>query len=299
MRLFGNPEQLIFPSKGRIKMSMKPFEIGVTSWSFKIPEVKFDEILKTIKEDAGLRIVQVGAFGKVELNKEVQEKWLEALQSSGLEVIATCVAFNDEDYSDFESTIATVGFYDPKYFDARFKHLCNMAELTSALGVHLLTTHMGYIPHDTSQPGYSHILDATRKIADVLGEKQINLGMEVGGLETAEDLLRFVEKVGRENVKINFDPANLVRTAIDDPVETLDVLKEHVVLVHFKDAVPPAEQGLLGDIVALGQGAIHVEKFIQKLKMIGYSGPLIIEGEGGYDTVEHVCRARDLLQSLL
>lgn len=277
----------------------KRIDIGVTTWSFRIPEVKFEEILRTIKVDTQLHIIQVGAFGKLELTKKVQEKWLEALTAYDFEVAATCVAFNGEDYSSVEAAIATVGFYDPKYLQVRFKHLCDMAELTSALGVNKLTTHLGFIPHETSKPKYQHMLDVTKRIAGVLGEKGINFGLEVGGLETAEDLLRFIQLVDHKNVKINFDPANLVRTGIDDPIEALGVLREHVMLVHLKDAIPPTEKGLFGDMVALGQGAIQVERFIEKLKEIDYQGPLLIEGEGGYDTVAHVCNARDLLRSLL
>ena len=278
---------------------IRPMDIGVTTWSFQIPEAKFEEILRTIKEDTQLRIIQVGAFGKLELTNKVQEKWLEALNSYDMEVAATCVAFDGEDYSSIESAIATVGFYDPKYFEIRFKHLCNMAELTSALGVNILTTHMGFIPHETSNPKYHHILDVTKRIADVLGEKKIDLGMEVGGLETAEDLLRFIQLVDRNNVKINFDPANIVRTGIDDPIETLEALREHVALVHFKDAILPMEEGLFGDMAALGEGAVNVGHFVNKLKEIGYNGPLIIEGEGGYDTVGHICNATNLLRSLI
>ncbi len=278
---------------------MKAMDIGVTTWSFQIPEGNFKEIIRTVKEDTQLHTIQVGAFGHVELDDQVQKEWRDILLSSNLEIAATCVAFLEEDYSSIDSAIATVGFYDLKYFEIRFMHLCHMAELTSALGVHLLTTHMGFIPHNSKDPKYDHMVDVTRRIADILGERNINLGMEVGGLETADDLLGFIHRVARSNVKVNFDPANLVRTAIDDPVETLDILREQVVLVHLKDALLPRKQGLFGDMVALGQGDIQVDRFVEKLKKIGYSGALIIEGEGGYNTVEHVCKARDLLRSLL
>ena len=198
---------------------INPLEIGAATWSFQIPEIRFEEILRIIKEDVKLELIQVGAFGRVELTKKIQDQWLDSIQKSDLKVAATCVAFLGEDYSSVPAAIETVGFYDPDYFDIRFKHLCNMAELTAALKVNLLTTHLGYIPHDTKSQKYAYMLDITRRIADVLGEKGINFGLEVGGLETSADLLRFVEQTERSNVKINYDPANLVRTMIDDPIE--------------------------------------------------------------------------------
>lgn len=278
---------------------MKPLELGVATWSFQIPETHFEEILRVVKEDVQLNLIQIGAFGHLELTKEVRDRWSEAVSRSGLEVAATCVAFLGEDYSSVPAAISTVGFYDPAFFDLRFKHLCDMAELTADLDVHLLTTHLGYIPHDTGSREYSHMLDVTRRIADVLGEKQIDFGLEVGGLETAADLLSFVERTGRPNVKINYDPANLVRTMIDDPIDSYDVLKECVAMVHFKDAYPPAAEDLLGDLAALGSGAVNVPDFVARLLENSYQGALIIEGEGGFDTVEDVCRDVALLRSLL
>lgn len=276
-----------------------PLQIGVTTWSFQIPEGKFGEILRTIKEEAQLDVIQVGAFGKLELTKSVQDQWLEAIHRYDLKVAATCVAFEGEDYSSIEAAIQTVGFYDHKDFESRFRHLCNMAELTSALGVHDLTTHLGYIPHDPQNPKHAYMVDVTRKICDALAEKDVALGLEVGGLETAEDLRTFIVKVNRNNLKVNYDPANLVRTKIDDPVESIQVLREHIFMVHMKDAVFPNQPGKFGDMAALGEGDIDVARFIEKLKEIGYTGALIIEGEGGFNTIEHVCRARDLLRNLV
>jgi sugar phosphate isomerase/epimerase len=276
-----------------------PSEIGVTTWSFQIPEARFDDILRTIKEDVQLDVIQVGAFGKLELTKAVQDQWLEAIHHFDLKVAATCVAFEGEKYSSIDAAVQTVGFYDRKDFDTRFRHLCNMAELTFALGVHDLTTHLGFIPHDPRDPKYRYMVDVTRKICDALAEKKVALGLEVGGLETAEDLLAFIVKVNRSNLKVNYDPANLVRTNIDDPVESLQVLREHIFMVHLKDAVFPNRPGIFGDMAALGEGDIDLTRFIGKLKEIGYTGPLIIEGEGGFNTIEHVCRARDLLRTLV
>lgn len=278
---------------------IEPLEIGVATWSFQIPETRFDEILHTVKEKVKVDLIQVGAFGHVELTQKIQDQWFESIQKFDLKVAATCVAFLGEDYSSVPAAIETVGFYDPGLFEGRFRHLCNMADLTEKLGVDLLTTHLGYIPHDVNSPEYAHMLDVTRRIADVLGGKGINFGLEVGGLETAEDLLRFVEKTGRPNVKINYDPANLVRTLIDDPIESFDVLKDYVVMIHFKDALPPEKRCMLGELAALGRGAVNVPGFVARILETGYRGPLMIEGEGGYDTVRDVCEAIDLLQSLL
>jgi len=278
---------------------MNPLAIGVTTWSVQIPEDNFGEILRKIKEDINLDVIQLGAWAKVELTKKVQEQWLEAIHKFGMEVSATCVAFLGEDYSTFESAIATIGFYDPKYFEPRYKHLCDMAELTTHLGVDLLTTHMGYVPHEVTSPKYSHMLDVTKRIADMLGEKGISLGMEVGGLETADDLLQFIEHSNCSNLKINYDPANLLRGGKGDPIEGLEVLRDHVVHVHLKDANAPTVPGLFGLETQLNEGGVGIERFVNKLKEIGYKGPLVIEREGGKDPAGDIRNSAALLRSLI
>jgi sugar phosphate isomerase/epimerase len=46
-------------------------------------------------------------------------------------------------------------------------------------------------------------------IADVFGAKNIDVGFETGQ-ETAAELLTFLAKLGRKNVGVNFDPANMI-----------------------------------------------------------------------------------------
>jgi sugar phosphate isomerase/epimerase len=87
--------------------------------------------------------------------------------------------------------------------------------------------------------------------------------------------------VNRPNLRINFDPANLILYGSDEPIEALGLLGQHVVTVHCKDGNwPPKETpGALGTEMPLGQGAVGMDRFIAKLKQIGYRGPLCIERE--------------------
>jgi sugar phosphate isomerase/epimerase len=65
-----------------------------------------------------------------------------------------------------------------------------------------------------------------------------------------------------------------------------------VITVHCKDGDwPPRDvPGALGTERLLGQGAVGMERFIAKLKEIGYKGPLSIEREA-HDPVQ---RLRDI-----
>ena len=51
--------------------------------------------------------------------------------------------------------------------------------------------------------------------------------------------------------------------------------------VHVKDARRPTIPGHWGEEVPLGQGEVDIHRFVRTLKAIGYTGPLVIEREGG------------------
>lgn len=274
-------------------------EIGVTAWSLQIPESDFEEILKTIRDRLGLDIVQIGAWGFIKLDAEERARRVEAIHRHAIRVPSTTVAFAGESYATHDTAIRTVGFYDPDLVEERFEHILDMAEMSMALDVHLLTTHIGHIPANPTAPGHIHMVEVTRRICDVLGERDIVLGAEVGGLENAETMASFIENVGRNNLKVNFDPANALRAGGLDPIAELETLKDHVVGVHLKDALPLAPSGVWGEEVALGQGKIGVERFVSKLKEIGFPGPLIIEREGGPDPIGDINRGAEILRRLI
>ena len=64
--------------------------------------------------------------------------------------------------------------------------------------------------------------------------------------------------------------------------------------VHVKDARRPRVAGEWGEEVPLGEGDVHIRKFVQTLKQVGYTGPLVIEREVG----DQVGRLRDVAHGL-
>jgi sugar phosphate isomerase/epimerase len=274
-------------------------EIGVTSWSLQIPEIEIERILQTIREQLHLDIVQIGAWGFIKLDEAERARRVEAIRKWNIRVPSTTVAFAGESYATHDTAIKTVGFYDPAFVEERFTHITDMAEMSVDLDVHLLTTHIGHIPADSKDPMYAHMRDVTRRLCDMLGERSIDLGAEVGGLESAQTLFDFIGDVDRRNLKVNFDPANALRAGGWDPIAELDVLKSLVVGVHLKDALPLQASGVWGDEVALGKGEIGVERFVSKLKQIGFAGPLIIEREGGPDPIGDINRGAEILRRLI
>jgi sugar phosphate isomerase/epimerase len=100
------------------------------------------------------------------------------------------------------------------------------------------------------------------------------------GQEPADVLLAFIRAVERDNLFINFDPANMILYGIGDPIEALEKLGPYVRSVHCKDAKWAARPGEeWGKEVRLGEGDVGMEAYLRTLKEIGYTGPLTIERE--------------------
>jgi sugar phosphate isomerase/epimerase len=102
----------------------------------------------------------------------------------------------------------------------------------------------------------------------------------------------FIRDVDRANLRINFDPANLILYGTGEPIEALRRLAPLVVSVHCKDGDwPPKDRpGALGTERALGKGSVDIERFVATLKELGFPGPLNVEREAE-DPAE---RLRDL-----
>lgn len=94
-------------------------------------------------------------------------------------------------------------------------------------------------------------------------------------------LLRFMDDTGRGNLKINFDPANMVLYGTGDPIEAFELLAPHVVSVHAKDAdwPPKAVPEALGTERRLGEGAVGMQRFVDALKRRVFRGTVNVERE--------------------
>ena len=88
------------------------------------------------------------------------------------------------------------------------------------------------------------------------------------------DLLRLtLDELKCPNLKVNFDPANMLLYDKDDPLAVIDLLAPDIRSVHVKDATRPPRPGVWGDEVPLGTGQTNTAGFVRALKRVGYRGP--------------------------
>ena len=271
---------------------MTPPQIGICTWSLNRDDVR--DAVTVARDKLGLSLVQVGFFGPGIPDESADAGLVDYLAASGVRVSATCAGFEGEDYSSIASIRRTGGYAPDQTFGDRFEKTCRMGALTARLGVGLFTVHVGFIPEDPADPKYAVMLERVGRVADTLAGQNVTLTMETGQ-ETAATLARFLADLGRENVKINFDPGNMILYGVGQPVEALGLLRPHVVHVHVKDALCSGDPSVeWGTEVLPGDGDADIPRVISKLRAGGYTRPLIIEREvkraGGLDDLQDTIR---------
>jgi sugar phosphate isomerase/epimerase len=172
-----------------------------------------------------------------------------------------------------------VGLVPPATRAARTQEMREIADFAKLLGVSVVALHIGFVPHDPHESQHKEIVKVTQQLCDHCRANGQTLHLETGQ-ETADDLLRFIGEVGRDNLFINFDPANMILYGSGEPIAALEKLGKYVRSVHCKDGKWAANPGReWGREVPLGEGDVDMEKYLRTLDRIGYTGPLTIERE--------------------
>jgi sugar phosphate isomerase/epimerase len=249
----------------------------------------------------GLRCGQLGVAGGVDLSDSLAAQWKSELDAAQFTLSTVVAAYEGEDYADIPTVKRTVGFIPPATRNAREQRTSAVSDFGARLGVKSIATHIGFVPEDTADPDYAAVRDLVRRVCDHAAANGQSFALETGQ-ERAEILLHFIQDVDRPNLKINFDPANMILYGTGDPIEALRTLAPKVVSVHCKDGDwPPKDvSGALGTERPLGQGSVGIERFIQTLVDVDYRGQLNIEREGTSheDWLRDVGEAARLLQRI-
>lgn len=269
--------------------------LGVCSWSLKPQNPR--ELAERVRR-CGVRKVQL-ALNPL-FSDATAANWRDTgtvLRDAGLTVVSGMFGTVGEDYSTLDSIRRTGGVLPDAHWDANLKIAENALRHALDLGAPTITTHAGFIPHDEADPAYGKMLDRLGTIADLYAKESVAFLFETGQ-ETAEDLERFLARLDRPNVGVNFDPANMILYDKGDPIAALRRLLPRVRQVHVKDATRTATPGAWGQEQRVGQGEVDWSAFLKTLRDGGYAGDLIIEREAGDARVEDANAARELITRL-
>lgn len=225
-------------------------------------------------------------------------------QLAKMDVSLTAVfgGFEGESYADIPTVVRTIGLVPKATRASRLAEMKEIAQFAKGLDCDTVALHLGFVPEDDSDPEFSGIRDVTRELCDFCDQRGQYLHLETGQ-ETAAGLLHFIAAVDRGNLKVNFDPANMILYGTGEPIAALEAIAPHVRSVHCKDATWSDQPGVTwGCEVPLGEGAVNIPKYLQTLEKIGYQGPLTIEREIPQDPARQLAEigaAVALLRSLM
>ena len=257
-------------------MTIEPLAVGVCSWSLQVTSVPE---LKRLMAGLGLDVVQIACGDPHHAAWDEGDDLPAAARAAGFRMSGTMLGFPGEDYTTPQTIQRTGGFGDPATRPERLERLAWALDRTRALGLTDLMLHAGFLP-EPGDPDRTPFLDTLGRVSQLAAEKGVTVAFETGQ-ETADLLRRTLDDLKCPNLKVNFDPANMILYDKGDPLRAVEVLGPDIRSVHVKDAIRTKVPGTWGEEVPLGRGQVNIPEFVRTLKKVGYRGPLCIEREVG------------------
>ena len=175
-------------------------KIGVMVESF---NKGFEEGLRLAAQigASGVQAYATGGFLSPEVTKGAKLAEVKSVMAGlGLEFSALCGDFGYP------------GFEDPAQNPGRIEKSKRILDLSAELGCGIVTTHVGAIPAEENRK--KEIMRAAcRQLAEYADAVGAVFALETGQ-ESATVLYDFLESLGANGVRVNFDPANLDRKSV-------------------------------------------------------------------------------------
>jgi sugar phosphate isomerase/epimerase len=272
-------------------------QIGVCSWSLQATGPQdLAEKVKTL----GLKKLQLGLTPHRD-DPGTWEGVQEILGESGISIVSGMFSTIGEDYTTPETIRKTGGIVPDEHWEGNQEIADAAAKLAQQLGLKLVSTHAGFLPHERSDPAFDKLCGRVAALAQMYSRIGGSLLLE-SGQESADTLLVFLDEMnqrGAGNVTVNFDPANMILYDMDEPIEALRKLVPHVQQVHVKDANRTTTKGQWGEEVVVGTGQVDWAAFVRILAEADYEGDYIFEREAGDDRVGDIANGIAALKAAM
>ena len=280
-------------------------KIGVITDCFKKSHTEGIETAAALGLDGVQIYATTGSFSPETLSDEDKAAYKRLLKEKELAVSALC------------GDMGGYGFEREEDNGERIERTKRIIDLAAEFGTDTVTTHIGVIPADKSEPRYAVMLRALTECGLYAKQKGVTLAIETGP-EKASTLLAFLKDT-EGGVGVNLDPANFVMVTGQDPVEAVFLLRDYIVHTHAKDGImldpdqDPTEvyhAFAVGGVdalnacagfqeVPLGEGQVDWPRCIAALREIGYDGWLTIEREAGDQPEKDIALAASFLRAQL
>ncbi|MBQ7923454.1 MAG: sugar phosphate isomerase/epimerase [Clostridia bacterium] len=206
------------------------------------------------------------------------------------------------------------GFANPEKNAIYVEKSKRVLDLSIELGCKIVTTHIGVVPEEENERK-EIMRKACRELAEYADSVGAAFAVETGP-EKGKILGEFLDSLGAQGVRVNFDPANLVMCVDDRPEEALKYLGKYVVHTHAKDGImlkkrieaklaigeEAKEHAALLEMghkyleLPLGEGDVNFDVYLPALAATGYDGFLTIEREVGETPEKDIGMAADFLR---
>ena len=243
-------------------------KIGVRAHDFGRHSI--EELPKIIKS-AGFDCVQLAltkAIKGIDNFSAIEESHLEHIREhferNSLD-ITVLGCYIEPSISDRESRLANVAIFQ------------NHLAYAKALGVHIVGTETTYMAPNTAEDerekAYQLLRDSVLRMAETAEKYGVNIGIEPVAdhtLNTPGLTRRLLDDVGSQRLKIIFDPFNMLLPETVGSQEQIykqmfDLFKEHIVVMHVKDALILNNEKVWAKI---GKGIINYEFIMERIPHI-------------------------------
>ena len=227
----------------------------------------------------GVTTVQIHAPGPDGRTEARARQINRSFEDAGVKITAVFCGYPGESYATIPIVRDTVGLVPPATRAERIQQTKDIADFASWLGAPAIGVHVGFVSEEWESPEFAEAVDVVGEVTDYCAGLGLTMNLETGQ-ETAGTLLHMLESLNRDNLGVNFDPANMILYGSGEPLEALRQVGAHLKSCHCKDAVWSDRPGKeWGEEVPLGQGDVNIEQFVATLDELGYAGPLTIERE--------------------
>lgn len=183
--------------------------------------------------------------------------------------------------SSIGSPIGKIGIKDE--FEPHLEKLAHTIEIAKILGTKYIRIFSFFIPKEDDPAIYRDEVMARMKAMTALAEKEGIILLHENEKDIYGDIAvrckDILDTVNSDNLRAVFDPANFVQCGQVTYPDAYEMLKDHVVYMHIKDA-------LFADssVVPAGHGDGRVQDILQSLSDRDYEGFLSLEPHlGSFD----------------
>ena len=260
---------------------MGRLKVGVMIESFRLGVKKGIQKAAELGADGFQIYVTRGDMAPWNLSETGRRDFMHLVRNQGLVVSALCGDFGGG------------GFARTEGLEERVDKTRQVLDLSRDLGVPIVTTHIGVVPEDETDPVVTQMREALNELGDHANKVGSVFASETGP-ESGKALADFLRSLSTDAVRVNLDPANLVMNGFDE-VQGVRDLADFIVHTHAKDGLRTPE-GKRQEM-ALGKGSVRWDEYLGAMAEIGYDGFYTIEREVGDDPVKDISDAIAFLRS--